>query len=838
MDLYLIFAKIFGMKWRYLLLLLFLNFSFLVIAQGPSGAFNPANVPKIGKISGIILDKSTAKPIEYGTITLFSLKDSSLVGGNISDEKGKFEISEIGFGGYALRIELMGFERLVIKPIIIKPDQAMQDLGKLELVPSGINLNEVVISAEKAQVINSIDKQVFNVEKNIVSEGGTAADVLQQVPSVTVDIDGNVSLRGSGNITILIDGKPSGLTGDRSTILSQIPANSIESIEVITNPSAKYDPEGMGGIINVVLKKNKKIGFNGNVGITIGTRNKYNGTLSLNYRNKKINIFSNYNYKYNQFDNRFTSFRKNILSDTSFGFDQIKQSQSKGNNHLLKGGMDFYLNDYNTIGFTATFGFNNERQLGTNYNKYTDFVDVAQQFETRESDENNKSWNIDGTIDYRKTFKKMGQLLTASALYSDAPRDKKEYYTERDFANGSFDVAIGIPFLENQFRVQKIQIGSLQSDYTHPLEKGKIETGFRSNFRLIDIDLNIQELDTILNQFYKNEGKSSHFRYFEQIHAVYGQYGNTIKNFGYLIGLRLEAALVKGELLDSNAVNKQQYYTPFPNVNLNYKIKKEQEVSLSYSRRVNRPGVQELNPAGDYGDPLNIRIGNPELKPEFVNSVNLGYQKNWEKANIVSSFFVMQKQNGFMRVRTVDTTSNISYVTNINLTKSINYGFDFNTKFNIAKWWNLNLGGTVFQSKVGANVALNAFERKNTSWTVKAISTMTVWETMSIQISYNIQGPIVIPQGKIKPMQGLDIALKKDFLKKKNLSVNIRVTDIANTRQFAIDLEDPSFRQSFTFKRETLVGYIGLNYRFGEADKTKMPKKGGFDQMPSDVPMF
>ncbi|MBK7506214.1 MAG: TonB-dependent receptor [Bacteroidetes bacterium] len=642
---------------------------------------------------------------------------------------------------------------------------------------------------KKAQVINSIDKQVFNVEKNIVSEGGTAADVLQQVPSVTVDIDGNVSLRGSGNITILIDGKPSGLTGDRSTILSQIPANSIESIEVITNPSAKYDPEGMGGIINVVLKKNKKIGFNGNVGVTLGTRNKYNGTISLNYRNKKINFFSNYNYRYNQFDNRFTSFRKNILSDTSFGFDQNKLSQSKGNNHLLKGGMDFYLNDYNTIGFSTTYGFNKKKQLKTNFNEYTDFMDVPQQFETRANDENTKSWNIDGVIDYRKTFKKMGQSLTASALFSHAPRDKKEFYTERDFANGSFDVAIGIPFLENQFRVQKIQIGSLQADYVHPLKKGKIETGYRSNIRLIDINLNILELDTVVNQFVKSELKSSHFRYLEQIHAVYGQYSNTIKKFGYQVGLRLEAALVKGELLDSNAVNKQQYYTPFPTLNMNYKLKKDQEVSLGYSRRVNRPGVQELNPAGDYGDPLNIRIGNPKLKPEFINSINAGYQKNWEKANIVASLFMMQKQNGFMRVRTVDTTSNISYVTNINLTKSINYGLDFNSKFNIAKWWNLNLGGTVFQSKVAANVALNAFERKNTSWTIKAISTMTVWDNMSIQFSYNVQGPIVIPQGKIKLVQGLDIAVKKDFLKKKNLSVNIRVTDVFDTRQFAIDLE-------------------------------------------------
>jgi outer membrane receptor protein involved in Fe transport len=827
------------MKWRGLLFLVFLNIGLCLNAQGPPAGFNPANAPKIGKISGVILDKSTAMPIEYATITLFSLKDSSVVGGNISDDKGKFEITEVGFGGYALRIELMGFERLVIKPIIIKPDQYINDLGKLELLPSGINLNEVVISAEKAQVLNSIDKQVFNVEKNIVSEGGTAADVLQQVPSVTVDIDGNVSLRGSGNITILIDGKPSGLTGDRSTILSQIPANSIESIEVITNPSAKYDPEGMGGIINVVLKKNKKIGFNGNVGFTLGTRNKYNGTLSLNYRNKKINVFSNYNYRYNQFDNRFTSFRKNILSDTSFGFDQNKLSQSKGNNHLLKGGMDYYLNDYNTIGFSATYGFNKERQLGTNYNKYTDFMDVPQQFETRESDENNKNWNIDASIDYRKTFKKIGQLFTTSLLFSHAPRDKEEYYIERDFVNESFDVPFGKQFLENQFRNQKIQLATLQADYVHPLKKGKIETGYRSNLRLIDINLNILELDTVLNLFNKNEGKSSHFKYTEQIHAVYGQYSNTIKNFGYQLGLRLEQALVKGELLDSTAVNKQRYFTPFPSINMNYKLKKDQEVSLGYSRRVNRPGVQELNPAGDYGDPLNIRIGNPALKPEFINSLNAGYQKNWEKANIVASIFVMQKQNGFMRVRTVDTTSNISYVTNVNLTKSINYGFDFNSKFSITKWWNLNLGGTVFQSKVAANVALNAFERKNTSWTIKAISTMTVWENMSIQLSYNVQGPIVIPQGKIRLVQGLDIAVKKDFLKKKNLSVNIRVTDVVNTRQFAIDLEDPTFVQSFTFKRESLVGYLGISYRFGEADKSaKFQKKSGMDQAPMDVPMF
>lgn len=819
------------------LLLLFCSIS--AFAQFPPQGFNPANGPKIGKINGVIVDKISSLPIEYATITIFSLKDSSVVGGNISDEKGKFEIIEIGFGAYAVRIELMGFDRFVYKPLIIKPDNNQINIGKVELTATGVNLNEVTIIAEKAQVLNSIDKQVFNVEKNIVSEGGTAADVLAQVPSVTVDVDGNVSLRGSGNITILIDGRPSGLTGDKSTILSQIPANSIESIEVITNPSAKYDAEGMGGIINVVLKKNKKIGFNGNIGFTAGTRNKYNSTISLNYRNKKFNLFTNYNYRYNQFDNQSTSDRRNLLSDTSFGFSQQKLNRSKGNNHLLKAGMDFYLNDFNTIGFSGTLGLNREVQLGTNYNKYTDFANIEQQFETRTSDEKNKNWNADISLDYRKTFKKSGQLLTSSALFSQAPRDKQEYYVESDFMNSSFDVSIGNPFLENQFTKQKIQLANLQLDYTHPLKNGKIETGYRSNFRLIDIDFNIFEQDTVIGGFNRNNGRSNHFKYFELVNAIYGQYSNTFKKLGYQAGLRLEQTYIRGELVDTNIVNKQNYFSPFPSVNLNYKLKKDQEISLGYSRRINRPSVQALNPAGDYGDPLNIRIGNPNLKPEFINSLNAGYQKNWSKANIVASLFMMQRQNGFMRIRINDTLTNISYVTFVNLTKSINYGLDVNTKFGIFKWWNVNFGGTVFQSKVAANVALSNVEKQNVSWTAKMISTITVWENMSIQLSYNLQGPIVIPQGKVKTIQGLDIAIKKDFLKKKNLSVNVRVTDVFNTRMFSIDIEDPTFVQSFSFKRETLVGYVGVSYRFGEADKgAKNIKKNNIEQAPTEIPMF
>ena len=806
----------------------------------PPTGMNPANAPKIGKISGVVYDESSGLPLDYATITLLKVGDSTIINGAITDEKGKFEITEVPFGPFILKADFIGYESIFISPVIIQPNSTINELGKINLKPASSILSEVVVTTELEQMINSIDKQVFNVEKSLVTQGGTATDVLQQVPSVTVDMDGNVSLRGSGNVTVLIDGRPSGLSGDRSTVLSQIPANSIESIEVITNPSAKYDPDGMGGIINVVLKKNRKNGFNGNVGVTIGTRNKYNGTLTLNYRNKKVNIYSNYNYRYNVFHNEFTSFRKNIFADTAFGFDQTNNSETKSSNHLLKSGIDIYLNDWNTLSFSGTVGQTSTKQPGINYYTFTDKDDEGTSFSTREFEENESQWNGDAAIDYRKTYKEMGRSLTASLSFSNAPFDRDAYYTDKEYMNKSFDVSLPPYDYEQQFRDQKVQLGIAQVDYSHPLKKGKIDAGYKSTIRYINTAQEINDYDSVSQTYIKNELNSNHFKYLEQVHAIYGQYAANFKKFGIQVGLRLEQALTEGTFVDSSKSYKNNYFSPFPSVNISYKMEKNQELSLGYSRRINRPGVGQLNPGGDYGDPLNIRIGNPYLDPEYVNLINSGYKKDWEKAGITLSAFFMQRQNGFMRVRTVDSASSTSFVTFVNLAKSLNYGLDINTKFMPVKWWNMNLGGTVFQSSVNYTTAERSYENNNVSWTIKMNTTFTVWENMNIQLSYNVQGPIVIPQGNINVMHGMDFAIKKDFLKEKTLTVSLRVSDVFNTRQFAINLNDVDFVQKFTFKRESLVGYLGITYRFGKEDKSaqKFQKRQNNMEQQQDMNMF
>lgn len=830
------------MRFTYILfaisIVAFATNSYAQMPNMPAG-MNQANAPKIGKINGFVFDEATGLPLDYATVTLLKTGDSTIVSGTITDEKGKFEITEVPFGAYIVKADFIGYQSVYIAPVLIQPNLIIKDLGKVNLKPASSMLTEVVVTTEREQMINSIDKQVFNVEKNIVTQGGSATDVLQQVPSVTIDMDGNVSLRGSGNVTVLIDGRPSGLSGDRSTVLSQIPANSIESIEVITNPSAKYDPDGMGGIINIVLKKNRKNGFNGNIGVTIGTRNKYNGTLALNYRNKKVNIYTNYNYRYNIFHNEFTSFRKNIFSDTAFGFDQKNNSETKSSNHLIKSGIDIYVNDLNTLSISGTIGQTTTKQPGINYYTFTDKDDVGTSFSTREFQENEHQWNGDAAIDYRKTYKEMGRLLTASLSFSHAPYARDAFYTDKEYMNKSFDVSLPPYDYEQQFRNQKVQIGIAQLDYTHPLKKGKVETGYKSSIRYINTEQVINDYDSLSQTFIKNNLNSNHFTYLEQVHAVYGQYAMSVKKFGFQVGLRLEQALTKGTFVDSAKTYKNNYFSPFPSVNISYKMEKNQELSIGYSRRINRPGVGQLNPGGDFGDPLNIRIGNPYLDPEYINAVNSGYKKDWEKAGITLSAFVMQRQNGFMRVRTVDSASASSYVTFVNLAKSINYGLDINTKLSPVKWWNMNLGGTIYQSRVNYTTAERVYENNNVSWTIKMNTTFTVWENMNIQLSYNVQGPIVIPQGDIKVMHGMDFAIKKDFLKEKNLTVNLRVSDVFNTRQFSINLNDVDFIQRFTFKRESLVGYIGVTYRFGKEDKSaqKFQKRQNIEQQP-DMNMF
>ncbi|HEX8528626.1 MAG TPA: TonB-dependent receptor, partial [Cytophagales bacterium] len=490
-----------GCRWpgRSLLALALLLGGILPVA----GQGGPANGRAAGKVSGVVVDAVTNAPVEYATVALLSPRDSSLVTGTVTNPQGQFLLEPVPAGAYRVRITYIGYRNAVKENLVVRPDAPVVDLGSIKIRPSSQALEEVVVTAEKPLFEQSIDKRVFNVEKSIVSEGGSATDILETIPSVSVDVEGNVSLRGSGNVTILIDGKPSGLTGaDRAAVLQQIPAASIERIEVVTNPSARYDAEGMSGIINVVLKKNQRTGFNGTASASAGTRHKYNGSLNLNYRTPKFNAYTNYSYRYNTRYGRGFSLRELAASDSAR--QQNASGNEVDNNHLVGAGIDYFPGDKTTLGLSGVFRTNAERAGETTINR--EYVGAGQlgnlfyQFnDTREA-----GANADLNLDFKQTFAQPEQALSASVRYSYDSDDDSDLLTSRAYLDeltpsGEPDAQrYNFEDIDNHLLVSQL-------DYATPLPgKRTLEAGYKSIVRNINNTFLFQDFAPEVGGFVEN----------------------------------------------------------------------------------------------------------------------------------------------------------------------------------------------------------------------------------------------------------------------------------------------------------------------------------------------
>ncbi len=774
--------------------------------------------PKIGTFSGIILDNDTKLPVEFATISIHAKKDSSVTTGGVSNEKGVFSIKEIPAGRYFIKIGFMGYENYFRDSVNFTPQNPEMNLGKIFLRTSSKMLKDVVVVAEKELMQNSIDKKVFNVEKSGVTEGGTAADVLQNIPSVNVDADGNVALRGSGNVNILIDGKPSTLTGtSRAAILEQLPAGSIESIEVITNPSAKYDPEGMAGIINIVLKKNRAAGYNGSVLLSAGTRNKYTGNLTLNYRNKKWNLSTNYNYRYNEMFNVGTTNRTNFLGDSLSFLESHLRGDNISPSHFGKINADYNINEKNTV--SLGIGYNTRTRSRTQ-NAFYYNLDKNHLLDTRNERTNletEKSNTIDVNFGYRKTFVKPQQDLYFSALYSLNTENTNLAFLQKDFDKNDKLIAVQ-PLDQQNLRNGNQQNSVFQLDYVHPIKNGKLEMGAKTVLRKMDDDFFATSLNRDSNQWEENKILTNRFLYTDQVLSAYFIFAKNLNNWSLQAGLRGEQTYFQTSQFATQQNTNRDYFSLFPSVHLSNKISKNAEIQASYSRRINRPNSGALNPFTDFSDPFNLRSGNPLLNPEFINAYEISYLQNAENITFSAALFFRETTNLITRVTTSETAT-VLRTSFQNMNKAQSIGMDGSMQIDATKWWNLNINGSVFRTEIQGTNGDAQLNSANFSWTAKAISTMKLPWKMDFQIAYNYNGKNVTPQGYMIPMQNLDLSLKKDVLKGKG-SLNLRVTDIFNTRQFGAFTSSTTFEQNFIRKRESRIATINFTYRFGAADKS------------------
>lgn len=778
-----------------------------------------------GSISGMIKDASNGQPIEFATIAIHKSNDAQLITGGIADANGNFRIDKIPVGVYRVEINFIGYKKFTKDSILISNKNKEVALGTISLKSSAKNLNEVEVSAEKNMVENGIDKKVYNVGKDISSTGGSASQVLQNVPSVTVDQDGTVNLRGSSNVRVLIDGKPSNITGSsRQAILEQIPASAIESIEVITNPSAKYDAEGMSGIINIVLKKEAKQGINGIVSANVGTGDKYTGSLSLNIGKQNVN----YNLGYDVRSYNMTGYSKLNRRNATSLYKQDQESFSKDRSHTIRAGADYTINDKNSLSLSGITVVGQSKQ-DSHYDEYIqDNGEVTKSLNDRNTFSLNKDFMLDLSGNYKKTFAKKGQQLTADVNFNqNSGPVSTNIYNQQLVPTSFYSDRLSI-YDEKQNNV------TLQSDYAQPLSEkwGKLETGVKANFRTIDADQYYDSLNSSNNIRVKDLSSSNHFIYNEQVNAAYANYSNTIGKWGIQAGLRAENTNTKSELVNTNQHFDKSYTNLFPSVFISRELANNNKLQLSYSMRINRPNIYMLNPFTDYSDPKNVRTGNPDLSPEMVRSFELNHVKyiqNWkfiQNLSISSSLYYRHADNIFRRIFNVkpDNTSTLNF---INVSVADFYGGEIIVSGQITSFWRLMANVNHFES---VQAGYNSMPATNFNMTFGRFSSnFTVFKLFDLQVSANYRSAFNVINGRIGEMWFADIGLRKEVLNKKG-TITLRYSDIFDTRKFTVLNAGGDFTSNSEFKNESRMVFLGFSYRinnFKPKQQNKMGNDGG-----------
>ncbi|MBD0405185.1 TonB-dependent receptor [Flammeovirga sp. EKP202] len=813
------------------LLFCLLIFPTLLMAQSPDegnrpgGQYKKGNRPKIGTVSGKIIDAETNENLEFVTVALYSTKDSTFLTGASTDAQGRFKITEVAVGKMFAKITFIGYDEMQTESFVIKPEQKDKFLGALALSSGAQNLDEVTVTAERDIMELGIDRKSFNVSQDLTTVGGSMTDALNNIPSIDIDAEGTLSLRGSSNVTIFIDGKPSNLTSSSDAdILDQIPASSIDRVEVITNPSAKYDPEGTSGIINIILKKDRKGGINGNISATVGNNNKYNLSAGVNARVNKFNIYANYSGRYQE---RYVNkdLHQNNLDEGGFMTDYNKQTSRRDDerySHLFKGGIDYDINDYNNVYFSATYntGYRNKNEnLDLNY---FDANDNALSQINRVNDSRSTSENKEFNFGYRKTFVNPSQSLDISGQYSDGIRDNHGYYQEYDRGLGDHSDPIFEQQNESPER-NKIYLG--QIDYVQPIgENGTLETGWKSTGREIQTDFYSESMNA--GMWIPDDSLNNNFNYNESVHALYVMYRHQFGKWGLQGGLRAEQAYTTSHL-EENEVTEEQtvnnnYFALYPTLHVAYKFADMREVSIGYSRRVNRPRGRSLNPFPDYANPQSLRQGNPYLKPEFIDAIEATYQHGWENLTLTGSLYYRYTHDAIQRVQMAQPDG-VMVMTWDNVDHSQSYGAEAIATYNMTKWWKLTGSANIYNILITG--ASGDLDLTNQAWAMngKLMSSTSLTKTLSLQVTARFSSQRATAQGYIAPMGGVDMAVSQKLFKGKG-TLQARVTDVFNTYKFNVYSEGVGFNSDMTFDWESRVGYLTFSYRFGNA--SKKPKKG------------
>lgn len=785
-------------------------------------ALSNAQIRPNGIIQGRIIETQDKTPVEYANVALIDTLNGKLVNGAVTDSTGSFRLSDIPNGVYFLEYSFIGYEKQRTKPIRIDRKNNRVDAGELGLTVSAVNMKEVTISAEKNMIVNRIDRKIFNVQQDIMAQTGTVTDVLQNIPAVSVDMDGNITLRGSGNVTILINGRPSAMSG--TATLEQMPASLVERVEVITNPSAKYRPDGTAGIINIVLKKTRKAGFNGSLGGNIGNNDRFNTNLQLNVNTGKVNIYGSYGFRkdYRWRSGTLNSQTIDTSAHRSTYFYQYSDGYSRPLSNLGTLGLDWNISDKDVTGISGTLNYRGFDRVSTSINQYrNDSLQPVEEF-TRYQDGPDYETSVGGNAYYEHTFDKESEnrLRVDFDLEYD---DEHENYT--------YNSVYRLPDYPNSLDYNYNHILSERFNplltYTRPLWKNaSLESGYDGNIEISDQDFLVQHYDPELQNWVTDSSLTNHYKGNQTVHAFFGTLSYTIGKFAFMAGIRPELALLNIDYITANTTIKQTYFAVYPTLHLSLESGKN-EWQLNYSRRVNRPDPEDLNPVPEYRDPRNFFVGNPDLKPEDIHSFEFGYAVRTTHVNLIPAIFYRYRVNGFTVV-TYNANDSVLVTTMENLAHDQSAGFDFSGNAQIAKILSLNFSASGFYNEIDASNIGYSSNKTALSWNAKMSASVNLTRTTMFQVNGQYRSSVLTPQGMRYPTWVVNMGLRQDFFKKR-LSALITVSDVFNSSTSKSTVNTPVLGQESLKKRDGPVLFGGLVFNFSSNSKKEKEVRFEFD---------
>jgi outer membrane receptor protein involved in Fe transport len=800
-------------------------FSFIVLSISILNFGQTRPEVKKVKITGTVIEKVSKQALEYATITFINNRNPKAIFGGITNSKGEFDI-EINAGSYDVKIEFISFKATELKQQSLKENT---DLGQIALDEDANQLSEVIIRSEKTTVEIKLDKKVYNVGSDLMVKGGTVSDVLDNIPSVTVDSDGAVSLRGNANVRILIDGKPSNAI-NIAEALRQIPADAIDKVEVVTNPSARYDSEGGGGLLNIILKRGKNKGLNGAVIASGGNPENYGLSGNINFKSENFNIFTTTGYNYRTNPGRFIFNSEYLNSNGTIRnyIDEFRYNErlSKGYNSNL--GIDLYLNKTatwsNAINIRENSGGNPESISFTNYDINHIYTNTNYRF----SDQFSDGLNAEYTTTFTKKFKRDGHKFTIDGSFSKN--------SDNDYS------LITSSINEKTSNEQTQNRNIIQSDYVLPFGKAnQFEFGYKGDFNKLLTDFKVGTLDNGGN-YTPNFQYTNALDYRETINALYSQFGTKISKFSFLFGLRYENSKIEINQLVTSDFNIQKYSNFFPSAFLTYEISDESSVSLSYSKRISRPRGRLINPFSNYSSNINIFKGNPNLKPAFTDAIDFGYLKRWEKLTFNTSMYANTTTDSFQFIRreSGDFVNGTPVIlsTPINLATEYRFGFEFTLNYSPFKWWKLNSNFNFFKSQTQGDfsytntqnvVVTQNFDNVASSWFTRLTSKITLPYKIDWQTNVTYNGPENNAQGRSLAVVGANLGFSKDVFKDKG-TIALNVQDVFNSRKRMYFTTIPNVLNSYTeMQRSMRLITLSFTYRFNKKKEERSKPQRGAD---------